>query len=190
MSEEYMSHDDAVAYWKRKLQKEGRPEKLCDKMVEFDRLVGRWYQMEKEMNLVGLLGKDGGYQGVRKVLSYDGTPDGKDGTDPGNWYYAVCIRHMLKLFPSRDWRVQGTEQLNDETAGDIMEAIWGLLWHRQTQGPLEDAIPVSVIATMELRIYCRAMTCVVHLLVELIDIRQYFVGSEWPSSQELATCLI
>ena len=130
----------------------------------------------------------GKYARVRKVLSYDGTPDGKEDSDAGNWNYAVCIRHMLTLFPSRDWRVQGTEQLNDETAGDIMEAIWGLLWHRQTRGPLKEAIPVRVITTETLHSYCEVMTSVVQLFLKLQT--EYLVGSEWPSSHELARALI
>ena len=130
----------------------------------------------------------GKYERVRKVLSYDGTPDGKEGTDAGNWNYAVCIRHMLTCFPQNDWRVQGTENLNDETAGDIMEAIWGLLWHRQTRGPLQDAIPISVITTDMLQIYCEVMTSVVQLFLQFQT--DYLVPSEWPSSRELARALI
>ena len=185
-----MPNDFQEDYWQRKLRREGRPEKLLGQMLLFDDLVGQWQQLESHRNLVELLGHMGKYDRVRKVLSYDGTPDGKEGTDAGNWNYAVCIRHMLTCFPQNDWRVQGTENLNDETAGDIMEAIWGLLWHRQTQGPLEDAIPVSVITTETLHGYCQVMTSVVHLLVELIDKTLYFVGSEWPSSRELAIGLI
>ena len=179
-----MPNDFAVDYWQRKLRREGRPEKLLGQMLLFDELVGRWQQLESHRNLVELLGHMGKYERVRKVLSYDGTPDGKEGTDAGNWNYAVCIRHMLTSFPQNDWRVQGTENLNDETAGDIMEAIWGLLWHRQTRGPLQDAIPISVITTDMLQIYCEVMTSVVQLFLQFQT--DYLVGSEWPSSRELA----
>ena len=181
---ECMSNNVAVAYWQRKLRREGRPEKLLGQMHLFDELVGRWQQLESHRNLVELLGHMGKYDRVRKVLSYDGTPDGKEGTDAGNWNYAVCIRHMLTCFPQNDWRVQGTENLNDETAGDIMEAIWGLLWHRQTRGPLQDAIPISVITTDMLQIYCEVMTSVVQLFLQFQT--DYLVPSEWPSSRELA----
>ena len=185
---ECMSNNPHVTYWRRKLRKEGRPEKLLDQMILFDKLVGRWHDLESQDNLIKLLGHMGNYERVRKVLSYDGTPDGKEGSDAGNWTYAVCIRHMLMLYPEIDWRVQGTEQLNDETAGDIMEAIWGLLWHRKTRGPLEDAIPVSVITTETLQSYCEVMTSVVELFLKLQT--EYLVGSEWPSSRELAHGLI
>ena len=177
-----------ITYWQKKLRIEGRPEKLADQMILFDQVVGQWHHMESKRNLVELLGHMGKYHGVCKVLSYDGTPDGKDGSDPGNWYYAVCIRHMLTLFPSRDWRVLGTEQLNDESAGDIMEAIWGLLWHRQTKGPLKDAIPVSVITTETLHGYCQVMTSVVEFFLKLQP--EYLVGSEWPTSKKLAIDLM
>ena len=94
-----MSNNVAVAYWQRKLRREGRPEKLLDQMISFDELVGRWQYLESHRNLVELLGHMGEYARVRKVLSYDGTPDGKEDSDAGNWNYAVCIRHMLTLFP-------------------------------------------------------------------------------------------
>ena len=178
------SFDVAVSYWQSKLRSEGRPDTLLFKMILFDHLVGRWQEIESGTKLVQLLGHMGTYQEVRKSLSYDGTPDGKEGTDAGNWNYAVCIRHMLTCFPKNDWRVQGTENLNDETVGDIMEAIWGLLWHRETKGPLMDAIPISVVTTGTLQDYCQVMTSVVQLFLTLQT--EYLVGSEWPSSRELA----
>ena len=72
--------------------------------------------------------------------------------------YAVCLRHMLSLCPANDWRVVGTEQLNDESAGDILRAIWGLLYHREGRinvyhhggGYLKDVVPESEIPTMVL----------------------------------------
>ena len=182
------SFDVAVSYWQSKLRSEGRPDTLLFQMILFDHLVGQWQEMESRTKLIQLLGHMGPYQGSRKILSYDGTPTGKNGTDLGNWTYAVCIRHMLTLYPDTDWRVEGTDQLNDEHAGDIMEAIWGLLWHRDTKGPLMDAIPISVVTTGALEDYCKVMTSVVQLFDTVQT--EYLVGSEWPSSHELARALI
>ena len=70
---------------------------------------------------------------------------------------------MLTDFPGNDWRRGGTAQLNDESAGDIMEAIWGVLYHRRTNGPLKDAVPEQALSTEKLSIYCQIMTNVVKL---------------------------
>ena len=114
-------------YWTRKLAQERRPLQLTSTMVAWDVAIGVWWAMEEDLKLVNYFGHCGSKMGYRKALSYDGTPDGED---KGNWAYAVCLRTMLTLCTPWDWRVVGTKQLNDETAGDILEAIWGLFWRR------------------------------------------------------------
>ena len=122
----------------------------------------------------------------RKVLSYDGAPE--NCCDQWNYVYAVCLRHMLCSFAESDWRVVGTKQLNDEKAGDILEAIWGLLWHRETQGPLASVISDSLIPTQQLQHYCKCMTRVVRTFVVLCP--HFLKAEEWPSSEQLAHLLI
>ena len=122
----------------------------------------------------------------RKELSYYGAPE-NDG-DQGNYVYAVCLRHMLCSIAESDWRVVGTKQLNDEKAGDILEAIWGLLWHRENQGPLASVIADSLVPTQQLQRYCKCMTRVVLMFVHLWP--QFLKSQEWPSSRELAHALI
>ena len=39
-----------------------------------------------------------------------------------------------------------------------MEAIWGLLYHRRTNGPLKDAVPEQALSTEKLSIYCQITT--------------------------------
>ena len=95
---------------------------------------------------------------------------------------------MLAGFPRSDWRVQGTEQLNDESAGDIMEAMWGLLLHRRTDGPLKDAIPEELLSTEQLSAYCEVMTTVVKLFHSFH--LHYFVAQEWPDSKQMADMLV
>ena len=103
---------------------------------------------------------------------------------------------MLSLCPANDWRVVGTEQLNDESAGDILRAIWGLLYHREGRinvyhhggGYLKDIVPESEIPTMVLREYCRRMSRVVMLLVDLSP--RYLREDERPTSQSMAAALI
>ena len=89
--EESSSFEVAVSYWRSKLRREGRPDTLLFQMILFDHLVGQWQEMESRTKLIQLLGHVGPYQGSRKILSYDGTPDGKNGTDLGNWTYADAL---------------------------------------------------------------------------------------------------
>ena len=88
------------------------------------------------------------------------------------------------FFGEFDWRYISTKQLNDEKAGDILEAIWGLLWHRENQGPLASVIADSLVPTQQLQRYCKCMTRVVLMFVQVWP---HFIKShEWPSSEELA----
>ena len=180
-------------YWTVKLHREGRPLNLRSTMVKWDEAIGRWHHMEYDHKLVELFGHDGSKCCWRKVLSYSGKPNGED---QGHWVYAVCLRHMLSLCPANDWRVVGTEQLNDESAGDILRAIWGLLYHREGRinvyhhggGYLKDVVPESEIPVMVLREYCRRMSRVVMLLVDLWP--RYLREDERPSSTSMAETLI
>ena len=99
-------------------------------MVLFDQALAEWAELENEMKLIPRLGHMGVDSSSRKANSHAGKPD--LGEDRGNWGYACCLRSMLTFFSDADWRVQGTSCLNDESTGDIMEAIWGVLWHRRS----------------------------------------------------------
>ena len=182
------SHGCGVCYryWVRKLRDEDRPQHLATMMVEWDKAVGAWHHMEEQTGLITQLCHMGPKVSYRKVLSYDGVPE--DSCDQGNWVYVVCLRNMLCLFPESDWRNASTKQLNDETAGDILEAIWGLLWHRENQGPLASVIADSLVPTQQLQRYCKCMTRVVLKFVHLWP--EFLKSQEWPSSRELAHALI
>ena len=175
------------SYWERKLRDEDRPQHLAPTLVEWDMAVGAWHDMEEQTGLITQFCHMGPAQSFRKVLSYDGIPDEKG--DRGNWVYGVCLRTMLCLFEQSDWRYVSTQQLNDEKAGDILEAIWGLLWHRQTGGPLANrVIADSLVPTQQLQGYCKCMTRVVLIFEQLYP--QFLRPFEWPSSKSLATALI
>ena len=162
------------------------PPRRSPMMVEWDMAVGAWHHMEEQTGLITQFCHMGPLVSYRKVLSYDGVPE--NSCDQGNWVYAVCLRHMLCLFGESDWRYVSTKQLNDETAGDILEAIWGLLWHRETQGRLASVIADSLVPTQQLQRYCKCMTRVVLMFVQVWP---HFIKShEWPSSEELANALI
>ena len=94
-------------YWVRKLRnQDGRydrlvsPHHLATMMVEWDQAVGAWHDMEEKTGLITQLCHMGPKASYRKVLSYVGVPEGS--CDQGNWVYAVCLRHMLCLFPESD----------------------------------------------------------------------------------------
>ena len=99
--------------------------------------------------------------------------------------YAVCLRHLLLGFPPNDWRVVGTQQLNDDHAGDILEAIWGLLWNRHEKTFLAAVVPEIPTETLEK--YCDKMTRVVLMFVDLCP--NYLKPSEWPDSKVMADAL-
>ena len=178
-----------VDYWANKLRREGRAESLLETMVRFDISCMRWHDMETELGLIGKFGHLGQLHEKRKPLSYYGNPDvSPSGRDLGNWTYAVCMRTMLTDFKRSDWRRRGTEQLNDESAGDIMEAIWGLLYHRTTNGPLMDKVSEESISNTNLSAYCQIMTSVVLLFQDYhID---FLVRPEWPDSRTMADMLV
>ena len=184
----YMDGDTRLCYcyWVRKLRDEDRPQHLATMMVEWDKAVGAWHHMEEQTGLITQLCHMGPSVNYRKVLSYDGVPE--DSCDQGNWVYVVCLRHMLCLFAASDWRYVSTQQLEDEKAGDILEAIWGLLWHRENQGPLASVIADSLVPTQQLQRYCKCMTRVVLMFVHLWP--QFLKPQEWPSSEGLAHALI
>ena len=155
-------------------------------MVEWDMAVGAWHHMEEQTGLITQFCHMGPSANYRKVLSYDGVPE--NSFDQGNWVYAVCLRRMLCLFGEFDWRYISTKQLNDEKAGDILEAIWGLSYHRKNQGPFASVIAESLVPTQQLQRYCKCMTRVVLMFVHLWP--QFLKSQEWPSSEGLANALI
>ena len=92
--------------------------------------------------------------------------------------------------------MRGTDELNDEKAGDILEAIWGVLWNRkqikQRQEDQEDFWR-TVLSDDDLKSYCDVMTKVVQLFVDFIaPLRmptQYHLSLFWgiPCSQVFST---
>ena len=172
-------------YWANKLREEGRAQSLLETMVEFDEECVRWVKIEIELGLIRDFGYMGRWQEHRKALSHDGTPDG---IDLGNWTYAVCIRTMLTDFRNSDVRRRGTEQLNDESAGDIMEAIWGLHFHRTWNCQLMGRVSEESLSTADLSAYCESMSSVVKLFDRFHT--DFLVPPEWPDSRKMAAMLV
>ena len=81
----------------------------------FDALLGQLVDLERQHGMFQALLPDGSLARQRKTLSYGGCLT--DGRDPGNWYYAVVMRSLFNAgVTPRDW-------LNDETLGDVVEAL-------------------------------------------------------------------
>ena len=149
-----------------------------------------------KLNLIEQLGHNGAHQNMRKLLKHDGNPDvSLDGRDPGNWVYAVCLRYMLKnMFPGDPWRLGAVEELGDGKAGDILEAIWGLLWHHKRDW--EDwrhdeklkGVGRFFITPDDLEEYCGVLTDLVQLFDSFHP--HYLKDGEWPTSHEMANMLM
>ena len=139
------------------------------------------------------LAPEGAWENQRKAWSYNGavrqlSPHGHvveaDPRDPGNYYYAVVVRSIGFLSSgSQSYHYKNT--WNDETLGDIFEAILGMAWgarlHPHDVGknvvaynallqPMAEAIEESV----------RAVLDVVELTTQL---------NVWVDSKELARWL-
>ena len=77
------------------------------------------------MRLIPLFAPDGHLQACRKPLSRDGVIEGRD---LGNWCYSTSLKMLSHHFdPRRHPYNQIVNTWNDETNGDIVEAILGLV---------------------------------------------------------------
>ena len=100
----------------------------------------------------------------------------------------MCLRYIVSCCDEKDWRCKGTQELNDEKAGDVLEAIWGLLWYRHNQGILANVVPERILPTASLEIYCAKMTRVVLMFDALWP--RCLGASEWQTSERFAEALI
>ena len=109
---------------------------------DFDRMIGRLQAIESRHHFIEQLAPHGSKQGVRKRLSYDGAVRKDRGIpsrdtdkywdpsavrDPGNYCYGVVMRAWASL--TQGWLQDCVQdEWNDETLGDILEAILGYAW--------------------------------------------------------------
>ena len=108
----------------------------------FDRKIGRLEAIESRHHFIEQLAPHGSHQGDRKRLSYDGAVRKDRGIasrdtdkywdpsavyDPGNYCYGVVMRAWAST--SSGWLQDCVQdEWNDETLGDILEAILGSAW--------------------------------------------------------------
>ena len=140
-----------VSYWTPRLLAEGLPnfeiERAAAQLADMDRSIGEWICVDDHFHLIEEFMPGGDLQGKRKLLSYDGAIEGRD---PGNYCYGVALRNFCNGIRPQDARYHTIAPLNDETLGDIIEAILGLLWNREHGNHL-DILPH--ISTPHLQTY-------------------------------------
>ena len=106
-----------------------------------DDSIGKLLDLDKEHHLLEFLSPHGKRQGSRKQWSHSGgvrtnldIPLAEDNNpnavrDPGNYCYGVVMRLFGALFAEGSWQCYAyTEELNDTTLGDILEAALGFAW--------------------------------------------------------------
>ena len=109
---------------------------------DFDEMIGRLQAIESRHNFIEQLAPHGSHQGDRKRLSYDGAVRKDRGIpsrdtdkywdpsavrDPGNYCYGVVMRAWAST--TNGWLQDCVQdEWNDETLGDILEAILGYAW--------------------------------------------------------------
>ena len=109
---------------------------------DFDEMIGRLQAIESRHNFIEQLAPHGSHQGDRKRLPYDGAvrkdrgipsrdtdkySDPSAVRDPGNYCYGVVMRAWAST--TNGWLQDCVQdEWNDETLGDILEAILGAAW--------------------------------------------------------------
>ena len=102
--------------------------RIAELFAELEIAMGRWQELDDRLPLIQALMPHGQWQGLRKLLSYDGAIGGRDLT---NYVYGAGIQLFCKHLGGADWRLETLPHLNNERNGDIVEAILGLHWNRQ-----------------------------------------------------------
>ena len=125
-------------------------------LSRLDHSIGCLFDMDKTYQLIERLAPQGEWQSRRKTWSYyggirkrrdvplcmsDSNPNAV--RDPGNYCYAVIMRIFASMFPASHWRYHTyCNEYNNETLGDILEAILGAAWmcrHEHMTWSLEDS---------------------------------------------------
>ena len=102
---------------------------------DLDISIGMLFNIDARYQLIDMLAPQGKLEQCRKTWSYSGGVRvlGRDDPtavrDPGNYCYGFLMRCYAQHFPESHWRGYTLrEQYNDETLGDIVEAILGVSW--------------------------------------------------------------
>ena len=113
------------------------------------------------------------------------------GVDLGNYVYGTFLRCLWGFFGPNELRYRTLVQLNDETLGDILEAIVGLWLHTQKEsiylfdgGPSLASLPPSSVTWAMLKECVFVLEHALHFRQQVISI--FAAGGVWATSSELA----
>ena len=101
---------------------------------DLDISIGMLFNIDARYQLIDMLAPQGKLEQSRKTWShFAGVRILGPGRDPGtpwcNYCYGFVMRCYAQHFPESHWRGYTLrEQYNDETLGDIVEAILGVSW--------------------------------------------------------------
>ena len=126
--------------------------KMARDFSHFDTMIGNLQAIESQYHFIEQLAPHGSHQGIRKLLSYDGAVRKNRGIpsrdtdkywdpsavrDPGNYCYGVVMRAWAST--SSGWLQDCVQdEWNDETLGDILEAILGSAWQLRNGQTIAD----------------------------------------------------
>ena len=169
---------------------------LEDALSVLDYWMSRLDDKDTSCGLILHFMPQGSCAGFRKMLSWDGAVaanplNNNMGVDLGNYVYGTFLRCLCGFFGPNDLRYRTLVQLNDESLGDILEAIMGLWFHTQKEsiylfdgGPaLASLRPASVTYSM-LKEYIFVLEHALHFAKQVINI--FTAGGVWTTSRELA----
>ena len=110
---------------------------MASDFSRFDEATGKLADLERTYHLMEAVAPHGLQQSNRKQWSYCGgvrqSIESDDVRDPGNYCYGVIMRHCASSQAADDWKTHAyMHDYNDETLGDILEAILGAAWSIRT----------------------------------------------------------
>ena len=105
--------------------------------------------------------------------------------------YGTFLQCVCGFFGPNELRYRTLVQLNDETLGDIREAIMGLWYHTQKEtiylfdrGPAIASLRPPFVTYPMLKEYVFVLEHALHFMKQVINI--FTVGGVWTTSRELA----
>jgi len=171
-----------------------------DVLVVQDFWLSWWDDLETRCHLLDVFMPGGRFAGYTKLLSYDGAVAanadiGYISVDLGNYVYGVALYSLRTFFGPGEYRQGNLARLNDESLGDILEAVMGLWWHIQKGsvrlfpgGPVVDSLRPTQVTTGMLEVYVFVMWHALHWTKSAVKV--FTSGGVWTTSRRLARLML